>query len=59
MQGLQKCVDESSLVGKQYSHGEKTFTVKLSDNFEYTDPIDHTTTKKQVRAKDKSYLSKA
>ena len=48
MKGLQQHVDDSSLVGKEFSHGGKSFTVKLNDNFEYTDPIDHSVTKKQV-----------
>ena len=49
MTNLNNLIDTCSLVGKEYSHGDKAFKVAKMDNFEYTDPIDHSVSKKQVR----------
>ncbi|KAK8752688.1 hypothetical protein OTU49_006859 [Cherax quadricarinatus] len=38
---------DASMVGKQLSHGEKTYTIAKIDNFEYQDPIDGAVAKKQ------------
>jgi len=45
---LESFIADPASVGKTYSHGGKTFKVAKSDNFEYTDPIDHSVSKKQV-----------
>ena len=49
MTNLNNLIESGSLVGKEYSHGDKAFKVAKMDNFEYTDPIDHSVSKKQVR----------
>jgi len=46
---LESYIADPASVGKTYSHGGKTFKVAKADNFEYTDPIDHSVSKKQVR----------
>ena len=48
MQDLEAAIAQASIVGKSYESGGKTFKVVTNDNFEYTDPIDHSVTKKQV-----------
>ena len=45
---LESYIADPASVGKTYSHGGKTFKVAKADNFEYTDPIDHSVSKKQV-----------
>lgn len=49
MNNLQKSVDNQELVGKVYSQGGKDFKVSKNDNFEYTDSIDHSVSRKQVQ----------
>ena len=39
---------QADFVGKQFSYANKSYTVKLADDFEYTDPIDKSVSKKQV-----------
>lgn len=39
---------DKAIVGKQLSHGNKTYDIAKIDNFEYTDPIDGSVAKKQV-----------
>jgi len=46
---LESYIADPASIGKAYSHGGKTFKVAKADNFEYTDPIDHSVSKKQVR----------
>ena len=48
MVNLNKALEDQTLVGKSYTQGDRTFTVAKNDNFEYTDPIDGSITKKQV-----------
>jgi phosphoglucomutase len=46
---LEETFKQSDFIGKDFSYGEKTYQVSLADDFEYTDPIDHSVTKKQVK----------
>ena len=49
MDHLQKFVDEKGNIGKTFiSASGKKYVVSKIDNFEYTDPIDHSVTKNQV-----------
>ena len=48
MANLEALVADPSLVGREFSHGDKKYHVCLADNFEYTDPIDGSISKKQV-----------
>jgi len=48
MSNLDSYIADPASIGKSYSHGGKTFKVAKADNFEYTDPIDHSVSKKQV-----------
>ena len=50
MAGLETFAADQSLVGKEFTEGNKTFTVAKNDNFEYVDPIDGSVSKKQVLA---------
>nr|QNH72575.1 phosphoglucomutase isoform 100 [synthetic construct] len=47
MANLDKMAADSSIVGKVFSHGDKSYKVAKMDNFEYTDPIDNSVSKKQ------------
>lgn len=49
MAALDAMSDDPSLVGKELSHGGKTYNIAKIDNFAYTDPIDGSVAKKQVR----------
>ena len=49
MTNLNALIASGALVSKQYTHADKTFTVASMDNFEYTDPIDHSVSKNQVK----------
>ncbi|PVD23314.1 hypothetical protein C0Q70_16582 [Pomacea canaliculata] len=40
MNKLQELVDDPSTVGKSFTSGSKTYTVKIADNFRYCDPVD-------------------
>ena len=40
MSELQRLVEDSDTVGRQFSALGSTFTVATADNFSYTDPID-------------------
>lgn len=44
---LESYIADPASIGKTYSHGGKAFKVAKADNFEYTDPIDHSVSKKQ------------
>ena len=50
MANLEAQVADQSLVGKDYRHDGKIFKVAKMDNFEYTDPIDKSVSKKQVNS---------
>ena len=39
---------QADFAGKKFSHSNKTYVVKLADDFEYTDPIDKSVSTKQV-----------
>merc|ERR1739844_327171 len=47
MDHLQQLVDSNDFVGKKFKGESKEFVVSKADNFEYTDPIDKSVTKKQ------------
>ena len=51
MVNLNKAIAEQSLVGKAFTEGDKTFKVAKNDNFEYTDPIDGSVSRNQVKSK--------
>lgn len=48
MTHLNDLFSQPDFVGKEYSHLGKTYKVSLADDFQYTDPIDHSVTTKQV-----------
>lgn len=41
MTAMETLITSSQFVGKVFTFGEKTFTVKMADNFSYIDPVDH------------------
>jgi phosphoglucomutase len=45
---LESSFKQADFIGKVFTHGSKSYKVKLADDFEYTDPIDHSVSKKQV-----------
>ncbi|XP_068225866.1 phosphoglucomutase-1 [Palaemon carinicauda] len=47
MAELDALSNDASMIGKELSHGSKTYKVAKVDNFEYTDPIDGAVAKKQ------------
>lgn len=49
MVDLNALVKDPSFIGKQFTQQGKTFTIAKADNFEYTDPIDGSISKAQVR----------
>ena len=46
---LNAFIADKSNVGKEFSAGGKKFVVDKAEDFEYTDPIDESVTKKQVQ----------
>lgn len=44
---LEQMIVDPSTVGKSYTYGGKTFKIAKTDNFEYTDPIDQSVSRKQ------------
>ena len=38
----------AAFIGKEFTEGDKTYKVAKADDFEYTDPIDKSVSKKQV-----------
>ena len=48
MTHLMDTFKQSDFVGKQFSYADKSYIVKLADDFEYTDPIDKSVSTKQV-----------
>ena len=52
MNKLQQFVDNKENIGKEFkAKSGKVYKVSKIDNFEYTDPIDNSVTKNQVRGK--------
>lgn len=47
MATLEKTITDPSFVGRSFSAGGKSYTVKLGDNFSYNDPIDKSVSTKQ------------
>ncbi|XP_028170995.1 phosphoglucomutase [Ostrinia furnacalis] len=47
MQALEKKMTEPGFVASSHSSGDKTYVVKLADNFSYMDPIDQSVSMKQ------------
>lgn len=46
---LEKAMFDPSFVGKKFSSGDKSYEVAVADNFAYTDPVDGSVSKNQVR----------
>lgn len=46
---LETAMFDPSFVGKKFSSGDKTYEVAIADNFAYTDPVDGSVSKNQVR----------
>lgn len=49
MKELEKKITDAGFVGTKFEEATKTFVVEATDNFQYTDPIDKSVTKNQVR----------
>ncbi len=47
MNHLQETFKQTDFIGKEFTHGSKSYTVGLADDFAYTDPIDHSVSTKQ------------
>lgn len=47
MQALEKTITSSGFIGSSHTSGDKTYVVKLADNFSYMDPIDQSVAMKQ------------
>ena len=47
---LEKVMFDPAFKGKKLSSGDKTYEVAVSDNFAYTDPVDGSVSKNQVRS---------
>jgi phosphoglucomutase len=48
MEALEQKMTEPKFLGQEFSHGVKTYKVRLADNFSYNDPIDKSISTKQV-----------
>lgn len=48
MKQLTDSFGQSDFVGKEFKYADKSYKVSLADDFQYTDPIDHSVTTKQV-----------
>lgn len=48
MKDLEALISDRSFVGKQFSVGDKVYTVEKIDNFEYSDPVDGSISRNQV-----------
>ncbi|XP_050333006.1 phosphoglucomutase [Bactrocera neohumeralis] len=44
---MEKNITDPSFVGKSFTSGDKTYKVKVADNFSYTDPVDKSLATKQ------------
>lgn len=51
MRDLEALISDRSFVGKQFSVGDKVYTVEKVDNFEYSDPVDGSISRNQVGAR--------
>jgi phosphoglucomutase len=51
MDNLNKFIVDSSNIGQSYTSGDKTYTIEKIDNFSYTDPVDASVSKNQVKHK--------
>jgi phosphoglucomutase len=49
MKHLAESFAQAEFVGKEFKYADKVYKVRLADDFQYTDPIDHSVTTKQVR----------
>lgn len=47
MKHLMDLFEKDDFVGQEFSFNDKKYIVKLADDFQYTDPVDHSVTKKQ------------
>lgn len=47
MEDLEKTINQPDFIGKTFKSGDKEYTIKCADNYEYWDPIDKSITKKQ------------
>lgn len=47
MNELEKKMNEAGFIGKEYTSGNKSYKVKIADNFSYMDPIDQSVAMKQ------------
>lgn len=56
---LETAMFDPSFVGKKFSSGDKTYEVAIADNFAYTDPVDGSVSKNQVRGRDESKIQNA
>lgn len=56
MAALDAMSGDAAMVGKELSHGGKTYKIAKIDNFEYTDPIDGAVAKKQVSFSLRAFL---
>lgn len=54
---LETVMFDKAFVGKKLSSGDKTYEVAIADNFAYTDPVDASVSKNQVRNLLISFLS--
>lgn len=48
MQEVETVIQKPGFLGTTLSSGNKTYTVKLADNYSYTDPVDGSQANKQV-----------
>lgn len=53
MANLNAYVADQSNIGKVFTSGDKSYTLAKADNFSYTDPVDHSVSKNQVRKKER------
>ena len=54
---LETIMFDPAFKGKKLSSGDKTYEVAIADNFAYTDPVDASVSKNQVRNLLISFLS--
>lgn len=47
MKHLAETFSQADFIGKEFKYADKTYKVALADDFQYTDPIDHSVTTKQ------------
>lgn len=48
---LETAMFDPSFLGKKFSSGDKSYEVAVADNFAYTDPVDGSVSKNQVKEK--------